>query len=54
MPHVPYASHSLRPVVGCDGVWVQVPGGLGPDDRVHAGAPLCTCLICVLLCLICL
>ena len=50
-----------HPVAGCDGVWVQVPGGRAPGDRAPGGrAPggpvqsstsLCTCLMCVLLCL---
>ena len=39
---------------GCDGVWVQVPGGWVPDDRVIVGDNLQSSVICLLSYYICL
>ena len=35
----------------CAAYWVAVPGGRPPDDRVHTGASLYTCVMCALTCL---
>ena len=38
MHHIPFT-----PSAGCGGLGVQVMFGRPPDNRVHAGASLCTC-----------